>query len=192
MKRKEKKPKAFFLGNVRNLEKHDDGKTFFVIKETLENLGYSFHHKIVRASDYGLPQHRPRLFMVGFRDEKTSISNFTFPEKKKLKYSMSDIFNGECDKEIGFTLRVGGRGSKIDDRRNWEFYRVGGEIKRITSKEGKLMQGFPSSFNFPVSEVQAMKQLGNSVAILAIQSVAQSMIDYIELSNFHHQKQSLI
>ena len=75
---------------------------------------------------------------------------------------------------------MGGRGSKIDDRRNWEFYRVDGKVKRLTSKEGKLMQGFPDYFSFLVSEVQAMKQLGNSVAISAIQSVAESMIEYME------------
>ncbi|MDA9818234.1 DNA cytosine methyltransferase, partial [Flavobacteriaceae bacterium] len=179
---KDKKPEAFFLENVRNLEKHDDGKTFSVIKNTLEDLGYSFHYKLVRASDYGLPQHRPRLFMVGFKGEETKNSSFAFPDKKDLKYTLSDIFNGKCDKDVGFTLRVGGRGSKIDDRRNWEFYRVDGEVRRLTSKEGRLMQGFPDHFNFPVSEVQAMKQLGNSVAISAIQSVAKSMIEYINFN----------
>ncbi len=174
-----KKPKAFFLENVRNLEKHDNGKTFNIIKTTIKNLGYSFHYKIIRASDYGLPQHRPRLFMVGFKDEANVYSNFTFPTKISLKYTMSNIFNGKCDKDIGFTLRVGGRGSKIEDRRNWEFYKVNNEIKRITSKEGKLMQGFPNDFEFPVSEIQAMKQLGNSVAISTVETVAKQIVEYI-------------
>ncbi|MDD4202369.1 MAG: DNA cytosine methyltransferase, partial [Candidatus Omnitrophica bacterium] len=62
-----KRPKAFFLENVRHLLKHDGGRTFNIIKKTLEGLGYSFKYKIVKASDYGLPQHRPRLFMVGFK-----------------------------------------------------------------------------------------------------------------------------
>jgi DNA (cytosine-5)-methyltransferase 1 len=178
-----KKPKAFFLENVRNLEKHDNGKTFNIIKTTIKNLGYSFHYKIIRASDYGLPQHRPRLFMVGFKDEANVYSNFTFPTKISLKYTMSNIFNGKCDKDIGFTLRVGGRGSKIEDRRNWEFYKVNNEIKRITSKEGKLMQGFPNDFEFPVSEIQAMKQLGNSVAISAVETVAKQIVEYIKYGN---------
>ena len=179
---KAKRPKAFFLENVRNLEKHDEGRTFKIIKTTIEDLGYSFHYKLVRASDYGLPQHRPRLFMVGFKDEITEKSNFKFPEKKPLKYTMSDIFQGKCEKEVGFTLIVGGRGSKIGDRRNWEFYKVDNEIKRIGLKEGKLMQGFPDNFIFPVSEVQTMKQLGNSVAIFAIQEVANNLVKYIELN----------
>lgn len=113
----EKKPKAFFLENVRHLYKHDNGKTFETIKKVItEDLGYSFHSQIVKASDFGLPQHRPRLFMVGFKDKSI---DFKFPEPvKELKYTMSDIFGGKCDKEVGYTLRVGGRGSKITDRRN--------------------------------------------------------------------------
>lgn len=174
-----KKPVGFFLENVRNLEKHDNGKTFKIIKNTLENIGYSFHYKVVRASDYGLPQHRPRIFMIGFKNEKTQNSEFRFPPKTQLKYNISDIFNGKCDKEIGYTLRVGGRGSKIDDRRNWEFYKVDGKIKRITTSEAILMQGFPNNYNFPVSQVQAMKQLGNSVAISAVQAVGKAMLDYL-------------
>ena len=64
-----KKPKAFFIENVRGLFKHDEGRTFQVVSKTLtQDLGYSLHYGIVKASDHGLPQHRPRLFMVGFRD----------------------------------------------------------------------------------------------------------------------------
>ena len=75
-----KKPKAFFLENVRHLRNHDNGKTFKTIQEILEKLGYSFKYKIVKASEHGLPQHRPRLFMVGFQGETTKESTFEFPE----------------------------------------------------------------------------------------------------------------
>ncbi|MDD2744984.1 MAG: DNA cytosine methyltransferase [Candidatus Gracilibacteria bacterium] len=174
---KEKKPGAFFLENVRHLLKHDEGRTFAIIKRTIEEeLGYSFFYKIVKASDFGLPQHRPRLFMVGFLDKTI---DFKFPEPIELKSTMSDIWGGDCNKKIGFTLRVGGKGSKIDDRRNWDSYLVNGEIKRLSSKEGKKMQGLPEDFSFPVSESQAMKQLGNSVAVPAIQAIAESIIKHI-------------
>ena len=91
---------------------------------------------------------------------------------------MSDIFEGKCDKEVGYTLRVGGRGSKITDRRNWDAYRVNGKIVQLKPKQGLRMQGFPDWFGFPpnFSEVQAMKQLGNSVAVPAIQAVAEEII----------------
>jgi DNA (cytosine-5)-methyltransferase 1 len=169
-----KKPKAFFIENVRGLLNHDGGKTFEVIKNTIEkDLGYSFYYKIVKASDYGLPQLRPRLFMVGFRDKKIK---FEFPDHIPLKKTMSDIWGGKCSRDIGFTLRCGGRGSHIKDRRNWDSYMVNGKVKRLSPEEGKKMQGFPDNFTFPVSESHAMKQLGNSVAVDAIQAVAKQMI----------------
>ncbi len=171
---KKKQPKAFFLENVRHLLNHDEGRTFSTIKKILtEELGYSFYYKIIKASDFGLPQHRARLMMVGFKDDH----GFEFPPPIKLKLSMSDIWGGQCEKQIGYTLRVGGGGSKITDRRNWDSYKVDGKVKKLSSKEGLKMQGFPDSFVFPVSETQAMKQLGNSVAIPAIKAVAESIVE---------------
>ena len=147
----EKKPKGFFLENVRGLIKHDNGNTFKVIRNILENeLGYSFYFKIVKASDYGLPQLRPRAFMIGFRDESI-MKGFQFPPNKPLKYNMSDVWNGKCSREIGFTLRVGGRGSTINDRRNWDAYYVDGEVKQLGIEQGKKMQGkFKSNESQPI------------------------------------------
>ena len=176
-----KKPKAFFLENVRGLYSHDEGRTFETIKRTLtEDLGYSFHHAIVRASEHGLPQHRPRLFMVGFKDPETE---FEFPKKRKLEFTMSDVMKGEVDREIGYTLRVGGKRSPIDDRRNWDGYIVDGEVRRLTPDEGKKMQGFPASFKFPVSDSEALKQLGNSVAVTAIQDYAAAIVESLRKSH---------
>lgn len=173
-----KQPKAFFLENVRGLFKHDNGKTFEVIKRTLtEELGYSLHYSIVKASEHGLPQHRPRLFMVGFKDPSTP---FLFPEKRELAYTMSDVMKGKVDREIGFTLRVGGGSSPIEDRRNWDGYIVDGQLRRISPEEGKKLQGFPDDFVFPVSRREAMKQLGNSVAINAIQDWAEELIKALD------------
>lgn len=177
-----KRPAAFFIENVRHLLNHDDGKTFKEIKRIIEeDLGYSFHYKIVKASDFGLPQHRPRLFMVGFREKDTP---FSFPEPVKLETNMSDIFGAPVNRKIGFTLRLGGRGSGIHDRRNWDTYRVKGRVKRLTSKEGKKMMGFPTGFTFPVSEAQAMRQLGNSVAVNAVQATAVSILKSLRGSSF--------
>ena len=178
---KEKKPKAFFLENVSHLLKHDNGVTFATIKKTIEEeLGYSFFYKIIKASDFGLPQHRRRLFMVGFRNKKIK---FEFPEPIKLTKTMSDIFGGKCEKEIGYTLRVGGRGSGLKDRRNWDTYRVDGKVVRMGPNEGKKMMGLPEDFVFPVSEAQAMKQLGNAVAVPAITAVAKQIINALNANN---------
>lgn len=172
-----KKPSAIFLENVKNLEKHDNGNTFKIIKQLLQDEGYSIYHKIIKASDYGLPQRRERLFIVGFLNDYKK--NFIFPSSINLKYNMSDIFKGKCSREIGFTIRVGGRGSKINDKRNWEFYEVDGQIKRLAIDEAKMMMGLPKNFVFPVSNRQAMKQIGNSVAINAVQTVANNIISYL-------------
>jgi len=173
-----KQPKAFFLENVKHLLKHDDGKTFKTIQSTMKELGYSFYYKILKASDFGLPQHRPRLFMVGFKDQNIK---FEFPKTQKLTLTMSDIWGEPCDKKIGFTLRVGGRGSRITDRHNWDSYNVNGKIKRLGIAEGIKMQGLPSNFKFPpgTTETKAMKQLGNSVAIPVIQAIAKQIFKYI-------------
>lgn len=184
----DKKPKAFFLENVRGLVSHHKGKTFKIIRDILENeLGYSFYYKVVKASDYGLPQLRPRVFIIGFRDEGL-MKGFSFPNSKPLKMTMSDVWEGNCSREIGFTLRVGGRGSKIHDRRNWDAYLVDGEVRQLGVKQGKRMQGFPEDFEFPVSNTQAIKQLGNSVAVDAVQAVGEQMLKYLQFLYANNEK----
>lgn len=74
------KPRAFLLENVRNLENHDKGNTLKVILDVLINkLGYDVHYKILNAKDFGVPQNRPRIYIVGFKKK----TNFTFPEPTK-------------------------------------------------------------------------------------------------------------
>lgn len=176
---KYKKPKAFLLENVRGLLTHDDGKTFAVIKQELSALNYTFHFKVIKASEHNLPQHRPRLYMVGFREDIKDV--FKFPAEEPLKMTMSDIFDGaDVNKKIGFTLRVGGKNSDINDRRNWDGYIVNGEVRRIKPKEGKRMQGFSDSFTFPVSDNIAMKQLGNSVAIPVVKAIGKNIMDVLQ------------
>ncbi len=175
-----KQPKAFFLENVRGIVSHDNGKTFKTIRNILENeLGYSFYFKVVKASDYGLPQLRPRAFMVGFRDE-SFMNSFAFPENIPLKFNMSDVWGGKCTREIGFTIRIGGRGSNITDKRNWDAYNVDNQIKKLSYIEAKKMQGFPDDFEFPVTPTNAIKQLGNSVAVDAVQAVASNILAHLK------------
>ncbi len=179
---KVKRPKAIFLENVRHLLKHDGGQTFSIIKDIIDKeLKYDFHYGIVKASDFGLPQHRPRLFMVGFRKEDKYTTPFEHPQKVPLKMTMSDVMSG------------------LDDRRNWDSYLVNNEHVRLTSKEGLIMQGFPESFRFPVTETQAMKQLGNSVAVNAIRAYGDQIIKRLnnellnksETDNFIVKKQKI-
>ena len=187
-----KRPKAFFLENVRGIVNHDNGRTFKTIQNILENeLGYSFYFQIVKATDYGLPQHRPRAFMIGFRDEGT-LKGFSFPDKTPLKFNMSDVFGGECSRDIGFTLRVGGAGSNINDRRNWDSYLVDGEVVRIQPEHGLKMQGFPDDFLLPNSKREAMKQLGNSVAVDAVRACAESLIHHLKVLDNRNGKENIM
>ena len=179
---KAKRPAALFLENVRGIVKHDEGRTLDTIRAIIDDLGYSFEMKVVKATEYGLPQHRPRAFMICFDKAqlKEDSPAFTFPSPvKKLKINMSDVWEGKCDREVGFTLRCGGRRSGVDDRRNWDGYRVDGDVRYLSPKEGKMMMGFPESFELPAREIEALRQLGNSVAVDAIQAVGKEMIKYI-------------
>ena len=174
------RPRAFFLENVRHLVKHDEGRTFQTIEKCLRDLGYSFNYKVVKASDFNLPQHRPRVFIVGFREDVQNRDDFKFAEPIENTFFMSDVFGEPCNKSIGYTLRVGGKSSGINDRRNWDMYMVNGRIRKLTHTEGLKMNGFPGNFKFPVSETQAMKQLGNSVAVNAVEATASQIIQVLK------------
>lgn len=76
-----KRPKAFLLENVRNLVSHDHGKTFEVITSTLDELGYELYYRVLSSKDYGVPQNRQRIYIVGFdREQVPFASCFAFPE----------------------------------------------------------------------------------------------------------------
>lgn len=179
---KQKQPEAFFLENVRGLLTHDSGNTFNVIKNTIDEIGYTLHWKLVKASDYNLPQHRPRLYLIGFRKD-VDDSFFSFAEPVPLTNTLSKVLNGEVTnldgspKNVGFTLRVGGRNSGILDKRNWDSYMVDGVPHSLTLDEAKKLQGFPDNYVFPVSATQAFKQLGNSVAVPAIHAQAVKIVE---------------
>lgn len=212
---KRKKPAAFFLENVRGLITHGGdsvstpgvGRTMEVILENLfapkskGGLGYypptgTSGYFYVKASDFGVPQHRPRVFIIGFRD-KSSARQFILPKPQELdEMALSKIMGGKVTfdaagkklRKIGFTLRCGGKGSDITDRRNWEHYYVQrrGEAKpavlRINEKQGLLLNGFPRDYTFPsnVAHTSRLKQLGNSVAVSAIAAWSRAIIDALE------------
>ena len=171
---KVKKPKVLFLENVRHLIKHDDGHTFSVIQKALKKEGYDVYWKVIKASECGLPQHRPRVYIVCFRED-LQIANFNFPETTPLQFTMNEVFNGSCNKKIGYTLRVGGKSSGINDRRNWDSYLINGKVEKLEIKHAKKMMGLPDDFNFPVSKTQAMKQLGNGVAINVVVAIGKKI-----------------
>lgn len=84
------KPMVIFCENVKGLLNHDKGRTFKVIKKTLENLGYTVYHDVLKSSDFGVPQIRERVYIVAFRNDIDS-SSFRFPQGKPTKKTIRDI-----------------------------------------------------------------------------------------------------
>ena len=90
---KEKRPSIVFLENVKNLVGHDNGRTFSIIRNSMQSLGYEIHHKVMNACDYGgIPQNRERIYVIGFLDGGISHS-FKFPDKVRLETTIGDIFD---------------------------------------------------------------------------------------------------
>ena len=91
---KEFQPKVFIYENVRGLLSHDDGRTFDTVLNTFNELGYKYYHQVLNAKDYGIPQNRQRIFIIGFRDESV---NFEFPKPFKLETTMAHFLQEKVD-----------------------------------------------------------------------------------------------
>ena len=96
-----KKPKAILLENVKNLEGHDHGNTFKVIKEQLELLGYHVHKSVLNTMEYGnIPQNRERIYIVGFLSQE-AYDKFTYPKEIPLTKKIHDIIDVTDKKPLG-------------------------------------------------------------------------------------------
>lgn len=223
---REKRPKAFFLENVKGLINHDKGKTLKVILNTLRNdLDYYVPDpQTMNAKDFGVPQNRERIFIVGFNkdlkvnefkypvsinknvhirdiieDEPVSVKYYlstqylkTLEEHKKRHEMKGNGFGYEIISKDGIanSIVVGGMGRErnliVDDRLT-DFIpvtKIKGEvnrkgIRRMTPREWARLQGFPDEFVIDVSDAQAYKQFGNSVAVPAVQATAKEIIKMI-------------
>ena len=196
---KHHKPKIIFLENVKGLKNHNKGNTFRVIKQTLEDLGYNIFFKIINAKDFGVPQNRERIYIIGFLDN----IDFCFPEpickNTKLnkileknvaeKYTLSDkLWSGHLrrkqqhiDKGNGFGYSIFDENSLYTSTISARYYKDGSEIlikqdgknpRKLTPREAARLQGFPDDFKIIVSDNQAYKQFGNSVCVPVIYSLA--------------------
>jgi|SRR3989344_1858419 len=84
------KPSVLFLENVKNFEKHDNGRTLEVVYKTLRDIGYDVFHKVLNASHYGVPQSRKRIFIIGFRKD-LGVENFNFPIPSYQAVKLKDV-----------------------------------------------------------------------------------------------------
>ncbi len=199
---KDRKPQAFFLENVKNLESHDKGRTFKIIRGALEELGYSFYYRVINAKAF-VPQNRERLFMIGFRDRGLA---FRFPPVRDMKPRFRNILEKNVPKKYTLSDHLwkylqdyaerhrrkgNGFGFGLVNLNSYSrtlsarYYKDGSEIlipqegsnpRRLTPRECARLQGFPDDFIIPVSDTQAYKQFGNSVAVPVVEVLAKAIV----------------
>lgn len=197
------RPSAFVLENVKHLVRHDKGRTFEIIHNTLtEVLGYQVHHKVIDAQGL-VPQHRERIFLVGFREPRS----FVFPEVPKegpklesildpgtpAKYTLTDhLWNylqnyakkhQAAGNGFGFGLVTKNDVTRTLSAR---YHKDGSEIlvdqgsrknpRRLSPRECARLMGYPDSFVIPVSDTQAYRQFGNSVVVPVVSKVAEQVV----------------
>lgn len=210
---KDKKPKAFLLENVKNLKSHDEGRTYRIIRTTLEQLGYTIFDRVLDADSY-VPQHRERIFIVGFRE----FCLFDFPKpplhrKPKFKeildknvdakYTLTDhLWNYLQDYARKHKENGNGFGYGLTDLNrvartlSARYYKDGSEIlipqdngknpRRLTPKECARLMGFTAlrpDFKIPVSDTQAYKQFGNAVVVPLVYDIAKEIIKTLRRNN---------
>ncbi len=101
---RDKKPRAVFLENVKNLKSHDKGRTFNIISEALEDLGYHVKMKVLNSMEYGnVPQNRERVYIVGFKSKK-QCDLFEFPAPIPLVKTVSDLLEKKVDNKYYYNL----------------------------------------------------------------------------------------
>lgn len=203
---REKRPPAFMLENVKNLTAHDHGRTFKVILSHLEALGYHVYYKVLNALDFGIPQKRERIIIVGFLEDVP----FEFPEPvpDSEKKSLEDILEKNVDRK--YYVRDAIRESRLKRLKDKDYPKpyishenISGSVtphpyssalragasanyilindeRRPTERELLRIQGFPDDFKIVLPYGKIKKQTGNSVPVPVIKAVAKKMIDSLK------------
>ena len=206
-----RKPSMILLENVKGFVNHDKGRTMKIVTETLEELGYNVFYKVLNARDFGVPQNRERIYIVGINKRKLGSIGFVFPTPPYKEVRVGDILETKVDdkytlsnklwqghkrrlkehraKGNGFGYSLFNRESKYTSTISARYYKDGSEIlieqkdknpRKLTPREAARLQGFPENFKIPVSDAQAYKQFGNSVAVPVVTAVAREMIKILD------------
>lgn len=204
---KEKKPSVFLLENVKNLVGHDKGRTFSTIRNVLDELDYKVFYRVLAARDFGVPQNRERIYIVGFRKDIIGDKEFEFPTETFAETRVGSILEKDVDEKytISDKLWEGHQRRKVNNKKNGKgfgygivnensrytntisarYYKDGSEIlveqkgknpRKITPREAARLQGFPEEYIIPVSDTQAYRQFGNSVAVPVVHAIAENII----------------
>lgn len=203
-----KRPKGFLLENVQGLVTHDGGRTLSTILEVLSELDYDVQYKILNAADFGVPQMRKRIYIVGIDRRLKGIdpSEFAFPDgnkenhanvgeylefgvegysiserlQKSYLYKLQDGRPKVLDKESKGPAKTLVASYHKIQRLTGTFVKDGPTGLRLyTENECKALMGFPKDFKVPVSRTQMYRQFGNSVVIPVITAVAKELKPFI-------------
>lgn len=198
------RPEVVFLENVKNLAGHDKGNTLKVIVKTLEDMKYKVHYRILNAKDFGVPQNRARIYIIAFKHdvdfkfptpvkEKTKVGSILEKGKVHPKYTLSDrLWQGHqrrrrehAEKGNGFGYALFNTRSPYTSTISARYYKDGSEIlieqkgknpRKLTPREAARLQGYDDSFAIPVSDNQAYRQFGNSVAVPVIKALSTQIM----------------
>jgi len=202
------KPKIIFLENVKGFKNHDKGNTFKVVQETLEELGYKVYAQVLNAKHFGVPQNRERIYIIGFLNHNINFSfPEKFEDIPKLgnildsdidkKYTISDkLWAGHQRRKAehkakgnGFGYSIFNENSEYTSTLSARYYKDGSEVlieqkdknpRKLTPREAGRLQGFPDDFKIVVSDTQAYKQFGNSVAVPVIEELAKQILGELD------------
>lgn len=201
-----KKPKIFLLENVKNLVSHNKGETFRVISTTLKQLGYSLHFKVIDAKHFVPQHRERIFIAGFRESIFHRNETFEFPGTPSASHHIEDILESSPDNKYTLTdnlwiylqkyaskHRQKGNGfgfglvelDGISRTLSARYHKDGSEIlipqngknpRRLTPRECARLQGFPDNFVIPVSDTQAYRQFGNSVAVPVIRAVGKNLI----------------
>lgn len=198
----EKKPKAFILENVKMLVGHQQGRTLARITETLHDLGYSVTYRVLNALDFGLPQKRERVFIVGFRDPSPFVwphggvpmkplRELLEPEvhprylaSEAIRRARAEWHTKEGQPTIWHENKAGNVSKypyscALRAGASYNYLLVDGE-RRLTEREMLRLQGFPDTFEIVCNHSQTRKQAGNSVPVPMVASVLDRVLDALQ------------
>jgi len=168
------KPAYLLFENVPALLTHDSGNTFRRIVQMMEASGYIVAHKKITCSDYGIPQMRKRVLLVGVRNgNPNTLLEF---DRFKKNVTLSEYLGKNFAKPTAYTIRCGGRRSPINDKHNWDGYFVDGQEYRLTIQDGLHLQGFPETFVMHGSETEKWHQLGNTIPTIFTEMLAANLM----------------
>lgn len=174
----DKKPQHLLLENVKGLLSHDSGRTFQTILKVLTDLGYRVEWQVLNSKDFGVPQNRERVFIVGHLGGDGRRQVFPISrgggEANSKRTEKPQIYLGQAQRVrstngLSQTLAGlgGGQGAKTG------LYAFGTRIRRLTPVECERLQGFPDGWTEGVSDTQRYKQMGNAVTVNVIEAIIE-------------------